>query len=80
MQNFIMQTQKNNNTSVEAYLYSAGAQHGNLHQFSVKMSRVTYFILRAHTGFSISHSQHKKNSAEVFGRKKSRLMDWKGRN
>ena len=29
------------------------------------MSRVTYFILRAHTGSSVSHSQHKNSSGEV---------------
>ena len=29
-------------------------------------SRVTYFILRAYTGTSIRHSQHRKNSGEVW--------------
>ena len=32
---------------------------------SVTMSRVTYFILRAHTGTGVSHSQHRKNSGDV---------------
>ena len=40
-----------------ACLYSAGTQHGNLYE-SVTMSRGTYCILRAHTGTSVSHSQH----------------------
>ena len=29
-------------------------------------SRVTYFILRAHTGTGVSHSQHRKNLGEIF--------------
>ena len=60
-----MQTQKNNNTSFGTYLYSAGTQHGNLHHLSVMKSRVTYFILRAHPGTGVSHSQHWKNLEEV---------------
>ena len=39
-----------------------GTQHGNLHQLSVAMSRVSYLILRAHTGTNVSHSQHRENS------------------
>ena len=70
--------QTNNNTCFGAYLHSTGTQHGNLHQLSVTMSRVTYFILRAHTGTCVSHSQHRKNSGEVL--KKCRLMGWKGKN
>ena len=35
-------------------------RHGNLHQSSVTMSMVTYFILRANTGTGVSHSQHGK--------------------
>ena len=50
------------------HLYSAGTQHVNLHQLSVTMSRVTYFILHAHTGTLVSHSQHRKNSGEVLGK------------
>ena len=46
------------------YLY-AGTKHRNLHQLSGTMSRVTYFILRAHTGTGFNHSQHRKNSGEV---------------
>ena len=42
-------------------------QHGNLHRLSVTMSRVTYFILRAHTGSGVSHGQHRKISWEVLG-------------
>ena len=30
------------------------------------MSRVTYFILRAHTETGVSHSQHRKHSGEFF--------------
>ena len=60
-----MQTQKNNNTCFGAYLYSAGTQHGNLQQLYVTISRLTYFILRAHTGTGVRHSQHMKNSEDV---------------
>ena len=52
--NFGTQNQKNNNTCFAAYLYSAGTQHGDLHHLSVKMSRVVYFILQAHTGTGVS--------------------------
>ena len=45
--------------------YSAGTQHGNLHQLSVTMSRVTCFILQACAGTSASHSQHRINLGEV---------------
>ena len=38
---------------------------GNLHQLSVTMSRVTYFILWAHTGTAVRHSQHRKDLEEV---------------
>ena len=31
----------------------------------VTTSRVTYFILRAHTGTGVSLSQHRRNSEEV---------------
>ena len=41
-------------------------------------NRVTYFILRAYTGTSGSHSQHSKISGEVW--KKCRWMDLKSRN
>ena len=57
-----MLTQKNS-ICVGAYLYSAGTKHGNLHRLSVTTSRVTYFILRAHTGTGVSHIQ--LNSGEV---------------
>ena len=60
-----MQTQRNTTTCFGAYLNSAGTQHGNLHQLSVTMSRMTYFILRAHTGTGASHRQHRKHSEEV---------------
>ena len=63
--NFEMPNQKNNNTCLGAYLYSAGTQHGSLHQSSVTMHRVTDFILRANTGTGVSRSQHRKNSGEV---------------
>ena len=45
-----MPTRKHNNTCFETYQYSAGTQHGNLHQSSGTTSRETYFILRAHPG------------------------------
>ena len=56
---------KNSNTCFGTHLYSAGTKHGNLHQLSVTMSRVTYFILRSHIGTVVSHSQHRKNLEEV---------------
>ena len=37
-------------TAFRVYLYSAGTQHGNLHQLPVTTSSVTCFILRVHTG------------------------------
>ena len=37
----------NPETCVGTYLYSAVIQHGNLHQLSVKTSRMTYFIMWA---------------------------------
>ena len=43
-----------------AYLYSAGTQHGNLHQAGWPI-----FVLRAYTGTSVSHSHHRKRSGEV---------------
>ena len=49
-----MPTQKHK----QIYLYSAGTQHGNLHQLSVTTSRVTYCILRTHTGTGIHHHHH----------------------
>ena len=54
--NFKMPIQINSNTCFGAYSYFAGTQHGNLHQLSVTMSRVTYFILRAKTRTNVSHS------------------------
>ena len=70
-----MQTHRNNDTYFGAYLYSAGTQHGNLNQLSVTVSWVTYYILQAYTRTGVSHSQHRKNSEEVW--KKCRLMDRK---
>ena len=60
-----MLTQKNN-TYFGAYLYAVGTQHGNMLQLSVTTSRVTYFILRVHTGTGVSHSQHRKSLEEVW--------------
>ena len=51
--------------SFGVYLESAGTQKRNRHQLSATMSRVTCFILRAHTGTGVSHRQHRKNSQEV---------------
>ena len=56
---------KNNNRCFEAYLYSTGTQHKNLHQLPLTISRVTCFILWAQTGTSVSNSQHRKNLGEV---------------
>ena len=53
MHHFEMPTQTNNNTYFGAYLHSAGTQHGNLHLMSAATSRVTYFILPAHTGTGV---------------------------
>ena len=39
-----------------AHLYSMGTQHGNLHQLSIMMSTVIYFILQANTVTCVSHS------------------------
>ena len=44
-----------------AYLYSATREPAS--------SRVTYFILRAYIGTSVSHSQRRKKSEEVFQKK-----------
>ena len=63
--NFEMPTRKQNKTCFRAYLNSAGTQHRSLHQSSGMMSRVTYFILRAHIGTNVSHMYHRKNSVEV---------------
>ena len=53
-----------------------GTQHGNLHQLLlVTMSKVTYFILRVHTGTVVSHNQHKKNSGEVLEKNEG---EWTG--
>ena len=58
-------TQKKAITCFGAYLYSMVTQHRNLHQLSIPMSRVTYFIQRANTGTSVSHSQLRKNLGKV---------------
>ena len=67
--------QKNNNTCLEVYLLPAGTQRGNLHQLSWTMSRMTYFILQANTGTGVKHSQHRKNSGEVW----ENVGKWTGR-
>ena len=59
------EAKKNNDTCFGAYLHSAGTQHGNLHQLSVTLSRVTYFILRSNTGTYVGHSHHRKYSGKV---------------
>ena len=50
----------------------------DLHQLSVTMSRVTYFIMWAHTGTGVTHSQQTKSSGEVW--KKYRWLGRRGRN
>ena len=59
---------KHSNTHFGAYLYSAGTQHGNLHQSSATISKVTYLILCVQTEACVSHSYHGKNSGEVLGK------------
>ena len=51
-----MPTQKRSNTCFRAYLCSTEPQHRNLNQLCETTSRVTYFILRAHTGTDVSYS------------------------
>ena len=68
MYNFGTHTQGEKKTCFGAHLYSAGTQHGNFHQLSVTISRVTYFMVRAHTGTGVSQSQHRKNTGEVLGK------------
>ena len=50
------------------FKYFASTEHGNLHQLCVTKSRVTYFILQAHTGTGVSHSQHWKKLGRGFGK------------
>ena len=47
------------NTCFGNYLHSVGTEHGDLHQMSVTMSRVTYSTLRAIAETAISHSSHR---------------------
>ena len=42
------------------YLYSVSTHNGNLLKSLVTMSRVTYFILRTHTGYCVSQNTVKK--------------------
>ena len=43
-------------------------------------SRVAYFSLRAYTGTSVSHSQHRKKSGKVLEKeKKKEAGEWTGR-
>ena len=60
-----------------AYLYSAGSQHGNLHQSSVTRRRVTYFILWAHQEHALVTTNEKKKSRKRF--EKWRWMNQDGR-
>ena len=66
-------------TCFGAYLYFAETQHGNLHQLSVTMSRVTYLILRAYTATGVSHSQHRKKHTKTLGRFWKNAGEWTGR-
>ena len=59
-----------------AYLYSAATKQVNLHKLSVTTSRVSYFILRAHTGTGVSHSQHRRNSGEVLEKMQVNAPEW----
>ena len=63
-------------THISEPIYIPGTQHGNLHQLSVTMSRVTCFILPAHTGSGVSHSRHRKKIGTVLGKKAGK---WTGR-
>ena len=60
-------------------------QHGNLHHLSVMVSRMTRFILRAHTGICVSHNHHRgktttttttKTSGELL---RKNACEWTGR-
>ena len=77
---FEMPTRKPNSTCFEAYLYSAGIQHGNLHQLSATTSRVTCFILRACTGTGVCHNHNNKNSGEGLEKCRWMAIDRAGRN
>ena len=70
MHNFEMPTQKKY-MFWSLLVYSAHTQNENLPQLSVTMNRVWYFILRVHTGTSVSCSQ-KEKSGEVLGTKKKK--------
>ena len=52
-------------TCFGAYFYSAGLQHGTVHQLPVTMSRVTGFVLWTDTRTSISHSGPDKHQGGV---------------
>ena len=52
--NFRPKTHKNNNMFWNLFIFR-GTEHGNLHQLPVTISRVTHFILQAHTGSDVSH-------------------------
>ena len=57
---------QNANSEKQKYMFWAGTEHRNLHHMSVSISRVTYFLLQAHTETDVSHNQHRKSSGEVF--------------
>ena len=39
-------------------MFSTGCQHVKLHQLSVTTSRITCYVVRAHTGICASHNKH----------------------
>ena len=67
--------EKRNHTCFGSNLYSARTQHGNLHQLSVTMSRMTYIILRAHWGTCVSHIDTGKHQERLW----KNAVEWTGR-
>ena len=66
-----------NNAFFGACFYSAGIEHGDLHQSFVTTSRETHFILRAHTGICVGYCWHRKSSGDAFETKNE--GEWTGK-
>ena len=70
------------NTRFRAYLYSAGTEHGSLHQLSVTMRRVTYFILWPTQEPALVTATTGKIQAIFFEKKKTKKKtegEWTGK-
>ena len=65
-----MQTPKNSYIPWSLFIF-----HGHSTR-EPAFNRVTYFILRVHTGTGVSHSENRKNSGEVF---EKNAGEWTGR-